>query len=95
MEVFEAVFEGDGTWRLGRWVAVPPAEAADDPCGPGQAVGRVRVFQAFALGLKLLVEGGKRVDFVSVEGNGRDLPTAIARLQELDGDDGRLGGDSD
>src|SRR4051794_6909254 len=43
VEVFEAVFEGDGARRLGRWVAVPTAETADDPGGPSEAVGWMRV----------------------------------------------------
>src|SRR6266550_8748255 len=38
VEVFETGFEGDWTWRLGRWVAIPAAEAADNPGGPSEAV---------------------------------------------------------
>jgi hypothetical protein len=35
MEVFEAVPECDGTWRLGGGISVPAAKAADDPGRPG------------------------------------------------------------
>src|SRR3954465_1115548 len=34
-EVFEAVPECDGTWRLGGGISVPAAKAADDPGRPG------------------------------------------------------------
>src|SRR6266480_2477043 len=96
VEVFEAMPHGDGAWRFGRWIAVPAAEAADDPGRPGEAIGRVRVFQPFALGFEILVEGGERCDLVDIEGKPDGLMvTAITRLQELDGDDRRLGGDRD
>jgi hypothetical protein len=96
VEVFETMLHGDWTWRLGRWVAVPSSEAADDPCGPGKAVGRVRVLKPFALGLKILVECSERYDLVGIEGEpGRLMATAIARLQELEGNDRCLGGDRD
>src|SRR5881397_4232869 len=96
MEVFETMFEGDWAGRFGRWIAVPSAEAADDPGGPGEAVGWIWVPQALALGLEVLVEGGKGCDLVCLEGKPRWLlATTIARLQELDGDDRRLGRDGD
>ena len=96
VEVFEAVFEGDGTWRFGRWIAVPTAEAADDPGGPGKAVGWMRVPETLALGLEILVEGGERCDLTGIEGKADGLmAVSVARLQELDGDDRSLGGDRD
>src|SRR5438093_9815729 len=96
MEVFETMFEGDWAGRFGRWIAVPSAEAADDPGGPGEAVGWIWVPQALALGLEVLVEGGKGCDLVCLKGKPRWLlSTTIARLQELDGDDRRLGRDGD
>src|SRR5260370_36192874 len=91
VEVFEAVPHGDGTWRFGRWITVPAAETADDPGRPGEAVGRVRGFQPFTLGLEVLVEGSEGCHPVDVEGKPDGLMvTAMARLQELDGDDRRL-----
>ena len=77
-------------------MAVPAAEAADDPGGPGKTVGWMRVPEALALGLEILVEGDERCDFVDVKGKPDGLMTAaIAGLQELKGDDRRLGGDRD
>src|SRR6478736_7938272 len=60
VEVFEAVLHGDGPWGLGRWVAVPAAEPADDPGGPREAVGWVRVSEPFASGFEITIEGGER-----------------------------------
>src|SRR5882757_1716260 len=51
VEVFEAVLEGDGSGRLGRRVAVPAAEPANDPSGPGKTIRRMWVLEAFASGL--------------------------------------------
>src|ERR1700687_680424 len=96
VEVFEAVLHGDGAWRFGRWIAVPAAEAADDPSGPGKAVGRMRVPEPFTLGLEILVEGAERCDLVGIEGKpDRLIAATIARLQELERNDRRLGGDRD
>src|SRR3979409_2288746 len=56
----------------------------------------MRVLEPFALSLEILVEGDERCDLVGIEGKPDGLmATAIARLQELDGDDRRLGGDRD
>ena len=66
-EVFEAALHGDGTWRFGGWIAVPAAEAANDPCGPSKAVGWMGVLEPFALGFEILVEGGERCDVVGIE----------------------------
>src|ERR1700756_5549872 len=43
-KVFQAMPEGDGTWRPGGAIAVPAAQPRDDPGGPGEAVPGVRVF---------------------------------------------------
>src|ERR1022692_4789602 len=52
--------------------------------------------EPFALGFEISVEGGERCDAIGVEGEPDGLmATAIACLQELDGDDRRLGGDRD
>src|SRR6202158_6185178 len=81
VEVFEAVLHGDGAWRFGRWIAVPAAEAADDPSGPGKAVGRMRGPEPFTLGLEILVEGAERCDLVGIEGKpDRLIAATIARL---------------
>jgi len=96
VEVFETVFDGDWTRRLGRWIAVPAAEAADDPGGPSETVGRMWILEPFAFGFDILVEGGEGCDFVRIEGEvDRLLAAAIPRLQELDGNDGGFGSDGD
>src|SRR5688572_4268732 len=96
VEVFEAVLHGDGTWRLGRGITVPAAEPADDPGGPREAIGRMRISEPFALGFEIAVEGGKGSDFLGIEGNLNGLViTAIACLHELEGNDRRLGCDRD
>src|SRR5258708_12384507 len=74
-------------------MTIPAAEAADNPGSPGEAVGRMRVFEPFTLDLEILVEGGEGCDVVGIEGKPDGLMvTAIARLQELDRDDCGLGG---
>ena len=94
VEVFEAVLHGDGARRFGRWVAVPAAEPADDPGGPGKAVRWMRISEPFALGFEIAIEGGERRDFVSIEGNPDGLTvTAITGLHELKSDDRRFGRD--
>src|SRR3954452_5812165 len=55
----------------------------------------MRVLQPLAPGFDLPVQGGKCVDLAVVEGNDDGLLTAIARLQELDGDDSGLGRNGD
>src|SRR5260370_40951914 len=56
----------------------------------------MRVPEPFALGLEIMVEGGERGDLVSIEGKPDGLMArAIARLQELERNDRRLGGDRD
>src|SRR5260370_14374896 len=77
-------------------MTIPAAEAADNPGSPGEAVGRMRVFEPFTLDLEILVEGGEGCDVVGIEGKPDGLMvTAIARLQELDSDDSGLGCDPD
>src|SRR6266850_328067 len=96
VEVFDSVFHGDGAWRFGRGIAVPAAETADDPGGPAKTIGWMRVPEPFTLGLEISIESGERCYFVSIEDKSHGLiATAIARLQELEGDDRRLGGDRD
>src|SRR5215475_5241839 len=93
MEVFETVFEGDWARRLGRRVAVPATQAADDPGGPGEAVRLIRVLQSFCPGLELSIEDGQGGNLVGGEDQMDRLLAAVPCLQELDGDDGGLGGD--
>src|SRR5260370_2928486 len=77
-------------------MTTPADEEADNPGSPGEAVGRMRVFEPFTLDLEILVEGGEGCDVVGIEGKPDGLMvTAIARLQELDSDDCGLGGDRD
>src|SRR5260370_891664 len=77
-------------------MTIAAAEAADNPGSPGEAVGRMRVFEPFTLDLEILVEGGEGCDVVGIEGKPDGLMvTAIARLQELDSDACGLGGDRD
>src|SRR5262249_12601218 len=52
VEAFEAVGEGDGTWRPLRGIAVPSAEAGDAPSGPGERVMRMRVLLLLGLALE-------------------------------------------
>ncbi|MBO4222753.1 hypothetical protein [Bradyrhizobium neotropicale] len=52
-------------------------------------------FSPFGSGFELLIEGGKRGDLAGGEGDVDRLWAAVPRLQELDGDDGSLGGDGD
>jgi hypothetical protein len=92
MEVFDAVFHGDGPRRFGRGIAVPAAETADDPGGSGKTVWRMRVPEPFTLGLEISVESSERCDSVGIEGKpGGLVTTAVAGLKELDCDDRRLG----
>src|SRR5260370_12738275 len=77
-------------------MTTPADEEADNPGSPGEAVGRMRVFEPFTLDLEILVEGGEGCDVVGIEGKPDGLMvTAIARLQELDSDDCGLGADRD
>jgi len=56
----------------------------------------MRVLEPFALGFEILVEGSERCDFVGIEGKpDRLMAPAVARLQELDGDDRRFGSNRD
>src|SRR5918994_2304970 len=94
MEVFETVFHVDRTRRLGRGIAVPAAEAADDPGGPSETVRWMRILEPFASGFDILIEGSERRDLVRFEDEvDRLLAAAVPRLQELDGNDGGLGSD--
>jgi hypothetical protein len=45
VEIFEAVFDGDGTWRFGGGIAGPAAAVGDDPSGTGEACGRMGVLE--------------------------------------------------
>ena len=76
-------------------VAIPAAETTDDPGSPSQAVRRMRVPEPFAPGFEPLIEGSKCGDLACVEGNMGGLLATVARLQQLDGDDGGFGGDGD
>src|SRR4029453_6553362 len=81
---------------VGGGLAAQPAEAADDPGGPSETVGRMWVLEPFAFGFNILVEGGERCDFVRIEGEvDRLLAAAIPPLQELDWNDGGFGSDGD
>src|ERR1700741_1048409 len=96
MEVFEAMFHGDRTGRLGGRITVPTTETTDDPCRPSEAVGRMRILAPFALGPAVLVQRGERCDLVCAERELRRLlAAAVACLQELDGDDRRFGRNGD
>src|ERR1700736_5416955 len=56
----------------------------------------MRVLEALGLGLEILVEGGERCGLVGIEGKpDGQMASAIARLQQLDGDDRRLGRNRD
>src|ERR1700759_5299520 len=56
-KVFQAMLEGDGTWRPGGAIAVPAAQTRDDPGGPGEAVPDMRIFLLLGSALDLRVDG--------------------------------------
>src|SRR5215213_766135 len=94
VKVFETVFHGDWTRWLGGGIAVPAAEAADDPGGPSETIRWMRILEPFASGFDILIEGSERRDLVRFEREvDRLLAAAISRLQELDGNDGGFGSD--
>src|SRR5215204_2620068 len=96
VEVFETVFHGDWTWRLRGGIAVPAAEAADDPGRPSEIVRWMWVLKPLASRFDILIEGGERRDLVRIESEvDRLLAAAIPRLQELDSDNRGFGGDGD
>src|SRR5271157_645662 len=93
MEIFETPPQGDWSRRLGRRIAVPAAEAPDDPGGPGQAVALVRVLLQRRLAFDLAVEPVEHGDLRLAEGNFGWLATlAVARLHQLQGRRRGLGG---
>src|SRR5262249_5644102 len=52
-------------------------------------------FEPFCPGFELLIESAECNDLAGAKGDMDGLLAAGARLQELDGDDSRLGGDGD
>ena len=67
MEALKTSMHGDGSWRFGIARAVPGSEASDDPGGPSEGVGRMRVLQPLTSGFKLVIEGRQRGDeFLSI-----------------------------
>src|SRR5208283_570655 len=92
-EVFHAAPHGYGAW-LGSRVAVPPAEPGDDPSGPGEAFGWMRVGLQRCPAPVFRSERGEELDLLLVEGAaGRLGAAAVAGLDELQCYDGGLGGD--
>src|SRR5881392_861485 len=83
-----------GPGGLDEGYSIPSAEAADDPGGPGEGVFWMRVFLQFGFTFELGVEGVESFDLTGIEGERCGLAAmTVARLQELDGDRRRLGGD--
>src|SRR5208337_4943474 len=66
-EVFHAAPHGYGAW-LGSRVAVPPAEPGDDPSGPGEAFGWMRVGLQRCPAPVFRSERGEKLDLLLVEG---------------------------
>src|SRR5271168_5655949 len=94
VKVLQTVAEGDWPGRPGRWVAVPTAELCDDPAGPGQAVGGVRVLLERRSTLDMGVEAFEHVGFRAAEGVACGLAaSALASLHELEDYGRRPGGD--
>src|SRR5438105_7198623 len=90
-EVIEAMLEGDGSRRSGGSISIPSAEAGDDPAGPCHGGEGMGVLLARGPCLISGIDGGQGIDLAAVEGGGgRQIGPTVARLQELDGNGGRL-----
>jgi hypothetical protein len=88
VELFHAASHGDWPRRL--IVAVPPAQASDDPACPGKASARVGVFLPVGLALERWDERLDGVDFrLGEDGQCRQLMFAVTLLGKLDVDAGR------
>src|SRR5271166_6363307 len=93
VEVVEAMLECDWAWRSRRRVAVPAAEASDDPGCPGEASPTVWVDLQGGFAFVLGVESGKCDNFVvGKDEAGRFGVLTVPGLGELKGDGGRLDG---
>src|ERR1700704_611087 len=94
MELLKTVLEGDRTWRLGGGIPVPAAELCDDPSGPAKAFFWIWIFLERCLAFELGVEAVEHGDLICRERNGGWLGEgSVARLEQLQDDDGSLGRD--
>src|SRR5208282_2217557 len=85
IELLEAMADGDRSWRLA--VAVPAAEAGDDPGSPGEAVERMGVLLTLGFAFEGGAKCGERFDLrLGESGGGGQTIAAVALLDELDGD---------
>src|SRR5258708_5378154 len=85
IELLEAASNGDWPWRLA--IAVPTAEARDDPGGPCEAAGGMGVLLAQSFAFEGGAKGGEGLDRRRCEGGGGGQAiAAITLLDELDGD---------
>src|ERR1700688_1222887 len=85
---------GDGAWWPGRWIAIPPAEASNDPGGPREAMLGMWVFLEHGFAFDAGVERIEHSDLVVCEADGGGFDTMpIAGLVELEDDGSTLGGD--
>src|SRR3984957_20009921 len=87
-EVLQAVSHGDGA-RLGSGVAVPSAEPCDDPSGPGEGFGGMRIALQRRATFVFCGESGEDLYLLLVEGEaGRLGPLAVGGLAEVQRDGG-------
>src|SRR5258705_5195263 len=83
-----------GAGRLGGWISIPAAELCDDPSGPAKACFRIGIFLERSLAFELGVEAREHGEFIRRECDGGRLAEgSVARLEQLQDDDGSLGGD--
>src|SRR6195256_6732600 len=94
MELLKTVLEGDRTWRLGGGIPVPAAELCDDPSGPAKAFFWIWIFLEQCFAFELGVEAREHGEFIRCECDGGWLGEGfVARLEQLQDDDGSLGRD--
>src|SRR5262245_49066294 len=94
MEALKTILEGDRAGRPRGWISVPAAELRDDPGGPAKACFGVGVFLERCLAFEPVIETIEHSYFIRCERDGGGLGGRyIAGLEQLQGDDGSLGGD--
>ena len=93
-EGLKTAVESDRTWWSAGSIAVPPPEAGNNPSGSGKAGGWMRVFLLGRLAFQRRIDGTQDFNLGRREGDqGGLMSFSIARLEELEGHRGCLGGD--
>src|SRR5215208_1414955 len=95
VEALEAIPHGNGSGGFVALVTCPAAEAGDDPTGPGQAIGWMRVLLFACATLQFLLQRMHDHNLLGIEhaAGGRILAAGGARQHELHGDGGDDEGD--